>query len=730
MVNRMRGLVPVANGLNGQGGIGRVQASTETSAASAMAAISGEFAGVGARIGQMADKAAASEGELEGRYAGLDPEFRTRRDNTIRGTAFDRAGLQTAETRLKSSLEAGFEAAWQKHGTNPTKLNEAIAAQTQGMLSGAPDELRPELGLLAQRKGLGLMRQAQRDLVTRTRTEQAASLQEELQRSLRGVHQRAYALGLDEKADAAIAGDFAALNKTLGRTGIDGKPLVDPKKASKLLAAAQEDVTEARLLGAFERLPTTEAKRRFLQGFENDFSGSKGLAKNFDLDGFRRVGGMLQSELRRAEVAEDRAERVLGGEVKKIASMAEKGFAPRAEDLAGLKARIATSGSPELDAALAGAEDVLRWQQSARRSTPEELDAFAMAGRDRMRKDGARPAEVARVEVAEKLADEARRELKQDPLGWADRVGIADVPALDVENLPASVSDRIATAEAVAKRYNIAPTYLRPDESRRLSATAAKGGDQLIGVATAIAQTAADKAPAIMAEIGKEAPTMAFIGGHVVQSGVTPATRDAADGIAMMRNEGFKRLAPEIKEARRLAVEGHAGALNGMPRAEAAAIAATNAAYEVRARRRGLGDFDGELWRQTFSEMMGQRDVNGETYGGVAYSQMGWLGRGSGVVIVPPDVKQDGFRDLIETIRIEDFGATPPTYPDGRPAPIAEIRRANLVQDGAGRYAINIGSDEAPVGLKGQDGKPFVIDLNHLKPVLKKRRPDLYFGGQ
>lgn len=729
MVNRMRGLVPLATGINGQGGVGRVQASTDTGVTSAMATIAGEFADVGQRIGQMADRAAAAEGDLEGRFAGLDPEFRTRRDNTIRGSAFDRAGLQTAETRLRTALEAGFEAAWEKHGQDPARLQKAIGAQTEGLLSGVPDELRVELGLLAQRKGLGLMRQAHRDLVARTRADQAAALQEELQRSLRGVHQRAYALGLDGKADAAIAGDVAALTQTLGRVGIDGKPLVGRAQAAKLLASIKEEVTEARLIGAFERLPTTDAKRRFLGAFETDFAGSKGLAKDFDLDGFRRVGGILNSELRRAEAAEDRAERLLGGEVGKVAKMAEKGFAPRPDDLAGLKARIATSGSPDLEAALAGAENVLKWQQAARRATPDELDAFALSERRRLARDGASPEHVARVEVAEKLAEEARRELKQDPLGWADRVGLVDVPALDVENLPASVSGRIAAAETVADRYGIEPIYLRPDEARRLAATAAQGGDRLIGVATTIAQTAGDKAPAIMAELGREAPTLAFIGGHVVQGGTSLVARDAADGIAMMRNDGFKGVAPAIKEARRLAVEEHAGALNGMPRAEQAAIAATNAAYEVRARRRGLTDFDEDLWRSTFSEMLGARELDGETYGGVSYSQMGWLGRGSGVVIVPPDVKRDGFRDLIDAIRIDDLSA-PPRYADGKPAAIGDVRRASLVQAGNARYFLNLGTDDDPRWLKGDGDAPFVLDLNALAPVLKKRRPDLYLGGR
>lgn len=732
MANRMRGLVPIATGLDGAGHAGgRSGAVVDSNADSALSALAGEFADIGNRIGRMADKAAAREGDIEGRFAGLDPEFRTRRDNTIRGDAFDRAGLQTAETRLKTQLDVGFDGAYEKHGADPQKLQQALAAQASGVLSGAPDELKPELQQLAARKSFGLMRQSQRELIARTRAEETAALQEELQRNLRGIQQRAFGLGLDASADQVIAGDMAELTRTLLRKGVDDKPLIGRAQAAKLLEAVKQDVTEARLLGAFDRLPSLDAKRQFLAEFEKDFGRSAGLAAQFDFDGFRRVGGMLGSELRRAEAEQHKIDTLIGREVRDIADLAEKGFAPPAEALAAVKARVASSGSPALEAALGVAEETLRWQQSARRRTPAELDGYAAQLRDVARQSGATPAMAARIKVAETLAEEARRELKQDPLGWADRVGLVDVPPLDLQDLAGSVKNRIAIAETVAQRYGIEPEYVRPDERQRLAAMAAQGGDQLLGVATTVAGTAGDRAPAIMAEIGKDAPVVALIGSHVITSGKTKLASDAAAGIALMRTEGHKPVAPPAKDARQYAVKGHGGALSGegYQAFEQTTIAAANAAYEMRHRVRGLAEFDADLWTKTYREVLGEREIGGEIYGGIAVAKDGRFWGGEGAVIVPPDVRQDGFHDLVDAVRIEDFTAAP-RHGDGTAATIADIRRARLEQAGPGRYWLNLGTPEAPRYLQSPSARePFVLDIEAMKSTLQKRRPDLYLGG-
>ncbi|TIT48614.1 MAG: hypothetical protein E5W72_17585, partial [Mesorhizobium sp.] len=54
----------------------------------------GELSALANKVGGMADRAAAAEGETAGLMAGLDPNFRPGRANTIYGQAYDRAGTR------------------------------------------------------------------------------------------------------------------------------------------------------------------------------------------------------------------------------------------------------------------------------------------------------------------------------------------------------------------------------------------------------------------------------------------------------------------------------------------------------------------------------------------------------------------------------------------------------------------------------------------------------------
>src|SRR5690606_13607433 len=90
-----------------------------TDAAEALSQVAHSFAVTGAKIGHMADKATAKEGEEAGRIAGLDPEFRPTRSLTIRGEAYDQAGLQVAGARLRQTLEADLDNEFARLQGNP-----------------------------------------------------------------------------------------------------------------------------------------------------------------------------------------------------------------------------------------------------------------------------------------------------------------------------------------------------------------------------------------------------------------------------------------------------------------------------------------------------------------------------------------------------------------------------------------------------------------------------------
>lgn len=726
--NRQRGLVALAGAaLEAQGHVsGGVQVPSGSGIDSALNVVAGELGQTGDRIGKMADEAAQREGTEAGQAAGFNNEFRTIGEHTIRGDAYDRAVLQVAETKFKGELDLAFDAAYEKNAGNVAGVQAALAEASKNVLKNAPKEIAGELQALASRKGLQLVRQATREHFQQVRADQAAALQEDLAGSMRGIHQRAFGLGLDAEADKAIAGDFAALARTLTRPGIDGKPLVNPPQAAKMLAAAKREVNMARLSGAFERLETVADKQKFIASFEDDFKNAKGIAKDFDYSEFTSMRTSLSSSLNRAISVQNQTRHVIEGQLKKFVGAAEDGFAPRPEDLAAIKS--AAAADPAIAAAVESAESLMKWQSVARQQTPETLGEVERQLRDRMAKDGPDDYGLAQLKFVEKLAANAERGLKTDGLGWADKTGVVSVPPLDIDN-PESWALRFAARDEASRRYGRDLPALRPDDKRMLIERAGKGDMATLEVIAKVTAGAGERAGKVFSELFQDAPTVAQLGTHVTALGVTALAKDAAKGIALSRLDAFKPVLSTnpsaAANARRLAHTVHGGALDGMPELSASLNRLTNYAFEARAAQLGLADARGpqadDLWIKTYREVLGERSVEGRAYGGVT-------AHGSRTVLVPHDIRQDLFSDVIDALKLEDFGDDPPRF-KAHAASERDLRHAELVSAGDGLYKLNVGSEEVPLYLANKAGKPFVIDLNQLKPVLRQRLPLAYIDG-
>lgn len=735
-VNQQRGLLKLTTEVPGARPYGedlsaRMPGTGAERAARTTAAASGEMArdlaSLGETIGKYADHAAQLEGAREGKLAGMDPEFRPREDNTIRGEAYDRVGLETYRSTVAVEIE------------NDIAAGGDLGKKRDAWLTRVPDALVPDVANAFRRGELAQSREKARLEVARINDEARASLQGDIDTKIRTLHQRAFTLGLDETADKTLAGQVAEIERVLRRTDPTGRPLVSPEYVAKILKHAKETAIDARLLGALDRQPTPEARQAFVDKFEDDWKTSQGLAKFYDLAGFEKISSRFRSIL-----TSDRAEQrqrlsAMNEDLNKLKGLTEKGFAPTDAQFDGLTARVQALNDPGLSERLEVIKDIANFQALARKAPPEEIDRYAAMLREDIKTNGMNPLKAERVLFAEKLAAESRRELKADPLGWADRVGYVKVTPIDFsspEKAAATLTARIVQAEDIAAHFrNEAPSYLRPAERRQLAAIAAQGGANMLGIASTIAEAGGKRAPAIMAELFPDAPIVATLGGHVAALGNTNVAQDVADGIALSRmdvkaGQSFKSIAPSADKTREWAVSVHGGSLNGLARSEQALIAAANSAYEVRARRQGLTSPNEELWKQTFKELIGERSIGGEVYGGITYGRPGALWGGDGAVIVPPNVKRDRFRDLVMSIDLADFGDRPPTYGDGRAVSPVDFRRAQLVQQGEGRYWLNIGTADAPRWLVDQDRQPFVLDMKSLEVVLKSRRGDLYLDGK
>lgn len=713
--------------------------------------IANQFSGIANTIGAMADKAAAKEGFEAGQQAGLDPEFRTANNGTIRGDAFDKAGLDVAETRIRQQLDTSLDAAYERNPNDAAALDGEIGKQRLAIIANAPPELRPKLELVVRGKRLQFARARARQAAAERQSEAAGAFENELADTTRRIHQIAYAAGLDETADTTLAEQVGLYSQALRRRGPDGKFYVQPEAAAKDVRGLTQTVTTARLSGAFDRLPSLDAKLNFIKQMEDDYRAGKGVAGVYDLDQFDKVKAGLMADYRAAKTLAATQIAGVKEDVHAVSKMAEQGFAPPPDQMAALKAKTASAGDPELAQSLAIAENTAVFVNAARRVTPPELEATNEQLRQQLHKDGATPEAVARVNLGDKLLGTMRKELKEDPLGWADRVGLVKIAPIDFsdpEKTQASIRARLAQAETIAGYYDQQPKYLRPDEKQLLATAMSKGGKAALGVASTIAATAGDRAELVMRELSDSAPVMAGLGSLVAQSGgqPTPAVVDAFDAIAARQErteKGGKPLPPVMlpKPADvQSAVQSVAGgALSADPRNEAAAINAATLVYEMRAARSHAQTFDPDMFKQALSEVLGERTVGGVKYGGVAEQANHWW-NSSNKIVLPPDVRQDTWRETIGALSpsvLDRAGIGQPSTESGAAIDFDRFKRGTLVQVGNGKYLVALGDISKPgqeqfvketKTTPGQP-KPLVLDFNKISPVLSMIRPDLFLGG-
>lgn len=730
---------PIATELEREGRAGQPMALPGSDGVSETAAgIAREIGAIGARIGAMADHAAAVEGTMDGRRAGMDPEFRTRNDMTIRGDAFDRAGRETALARTRVEIEGDLEATALQHQADPAGLARALDSKLRGYLEGADPSLHPEIRLTFERGSMAAQRQATRQLWARQSAEQQGAMQAELERTLRSVHQQSFAAGLDPAADEAIAGTIARLQTTLQRRGPDGAPLVSPAQAAKLLTAAKEQVSTARIYGAFDRLPSVEAKQRFIEELDRDFAGSTGLAAAFDFGTFQQVRGHLDSELRKSSARDRQAGGVLRHAVAEVARRAATGEPVRPEEVAALRARVATTGDAELGLALDDGVAALAFMQQFKVLSIQEMQVTLQEMRQRA---AAEPPSIAdrgragaNLRAAETMLAKAEAAIKADPLGWESRIGMTEVVPLgqvlaagapEPGRLAGWGAARVSQAEEAASRHRLSqPVYLQPTERRSLARQFERGGREGLAAVTMIRDAFGDKAEMVLAEVGRDAPAGALIGRLALAGPMTPGLLDAAEGLHLRTRDGYKSLAPPEGKSRYEAQTVVRDALAEASALLSSAMRVADAIYEVRAARAGKRDvFEPEIWKQALREALGENTGgDGRTYGGIVDIDSGWFSANR--VVLPPTVAQDKAPQIFAALRPDDLPGGGPRFASGRALTVAELRGATFHTVAPGRYLIKTRGDQGGWAVDAA-GKAYVFDLSAALPAITQRRPDL-----
>ncbi len=765
-------LIQVATDLkSAQPQVGQVVMPGDNGLEKAASTVADSIAEVGNRIGKMADHAAQSEGLEAGRLAGMDPEFRPTHNRTLRGDAYDAAGLQVAGARVKTELAQDLATTAEKFPADPNKLQEALNAKADAWRKQAIPELLPEIEQEIQSRTFTHVREAAREHDHRLVQHQAAAVQTQVHETMRQISQEAYAGGLDPAAIENLNKRYAQLERMTQATGLRGQPLIAPEARVKLLEHAKQEMATSQTFGAYDRLPDLTAKDAFIKEFRQNFADGKGTSAAYDFAHFQRIEHGLQAQYTKDKTAAGVGLEMVAAKVKAVSSDLEAGYPIAPDRMAGINAQItmlgATAKNEKLTEQLAQAQVNGAMVQRLQVLPPDEQAAHVAQLRAEAQARGASEGDTHAIAIADKLLANTRAGIKADPLGWATKTGLYKVPALDLDprrnDIAQQLQQRVAIAESIGQHYKLhlpgeAPAdgtaatagmdapkvqYFTPDERQMLGGLMAQGGKATLLVAQTLAQS--PRAPELLADLGKHAPTMALVGKLVADApGAPPQVAiDAANGFGLLKTPDYKPRRGKAEDLRSAADSVIGTALTALPKTETAVVELANAAYEVRAHQLGKKDFDPTLWKQTLSEALGEKEVAGQKYGGLYYQGSGWLGGGKSAIVLPANIRQGAFDTLRRSIKVTDLDEAPqmetataamrdqPTVKSRADVSPADFQRATLKTAGDGKYFLALGDPDGadPKFLLDKTGAKYVLDLKKLEPKLRDRVPSAFLGG-
>jgi Transglycosylase SLT domain len=337
------------------------------------------------------------------------------------------------------------------------------------------------------------------------------------------------------------------------------------------------------------------------------------------------------------------------------------------------------------------------------------------------------PQQVALIETTQGMISKARQSLATDLLSHAERAGVIDdagsfadiKSAGDVQQL---IAARIGSAQKAATHFGVDEQYFKPGEVKALEGIVLADPEQGAAIAGAIIQGAGTRTAAVLKEFGKTAPMLAGAGAIIADGGDVTAARDAIAGGG--KDENGKAYSQEGWKARRTLANEVAGAALVFQQADQTRIMDT----AERIARKRIADAGveatspeaDEITKRAVNEAAGAVFSGDVQYGGFANFDP-WYTKSGGTVAVPNYLRADRLADVIDAVRPDDLVVQPMGGLDAMQSqmPILTSQGYMFVQPDA---------QGNPIPLAGEDGKPFILNLEKLAPRLAPRVPGTYRG--
>jgi len=468
-------------------------------------------------------------------------------------------------------------------------------------------------------------------------------------------------------------------------------------------------------------------------GFLSEIEGGS-LDAIFPAEVRRSYASQAQAEMdRRERAAAVEARQAAAVEGRVLARMlddaedaAEQGFSPAIsfEAVAQRAAALGNEDGADLQQRAIEAASIAQMGEELRVLPLADLEQRIVEERSRIR-EGASGFEARRIAAAERVLSTMRSELSSDPVAYARRTGVGDLPDLDfssLDGLGGSLADRVPRAQAVADHYGVERQIFTGSERLALSEAVSRGDLDRASVAQSIVASLGRDAPAALQEIAPDEPLLATVGG-LMTAGAPTAARDLAQGYQLRDQEGFASRLPSRSIVQSAAAPLLGGLAERLPNTSLELVETASAIYEARALRTGVVQ-DGEGWPRRGERMFEQalHEAAGAVF--VGDRRFGGLEEHRGEMVMLPNWLSEGrLDDVMRLISEGEFGP-PGAMTDARGSELSAgvLRRARLQSVGDQRYLVIPGRGD---GVALDDaGAPFVLDLSAYRNVVSRDYPD------
>lgn len=497
-----------------------------------------------------------------------------------------------------------------------------------------------------------------------------------------------------------------------------------------------------------------------------DGNGYAGPYSTLTLQERKALWGQVETEWRKKVGAVEKV-------IKDQMAVAGDGLPPPQPVLDALAREVRAVGDPMLTAQY---QIMLQRAEATRnlmKAPPMAAESLAREQRAYLDQHGATREMDEAVKHTEKVAAAIRKNVNDNPMGWAQKTGIEvplavePPPGLDpgqrahwkaptakitletinfaAPDIDAVLSRRMQQAKGLGFYYGQPPQVFTPNERDHLKDVLKLGGNGMLFVVGAVAKAAAASGiePAqVMREFTKDAPELEVVGGLVANGGDGRLLDTAAKAMAWRTQMGDKFDSTIDKALVKPDLGEFAQVLATTPTKPDHVKALANIVYEYEARQKGHKEFNPATYKSVVKRIMGETmGSDGVAYGGVGdqgtgwgdgkLSSSSWFGK-TPKVLVPAGVRQDSFDQLVGALRASDLldAGGLPLDRDRNPLGMAEIRRAIWVSFGPGQYALQLGEDRdgRPLYAAAESGKPYAIDLRPVLDRLRQRQPSIFAG--